>query len=77
HGLLLLLGNNVRRSCLFVTYATWIATQWEDKSLTNSMTAVTELAAAMDKKVSASLDSAEPPPAKSERALIAMKGILC
>jgi len=51
--------------------------EWSDKSFTNSMTTVTELVAAIDKKVSASLDSAEPPPAKSERALIAMKGTLC
>jgi len=32
---------------------------------------------ANDKKIDASLDNDEPPPAKSDNALMAMKGILC
>lgn len=51
--------------------------RWSDKSLTNSTTTLTELVAASDAKVSASLDWADPPPAKSERALKTMNGTLC
>ena len=46
----------------------------KDMNLTRTWNAFWE---ANDKKIDASLDNAEPPPAKSDNALIAMKGILC
>ena len=48
-----------------------------DRRLTKARTAVTELAEARVMKMSASLESAEPPPARSDRARIAMKGVRC
>ena len=48
-----------------------------DNCLTNSKRTVTELFEARVMKVSASFESAEPPPAKSERALMVIKGTFC
>lgn len=47
------------------------------KFLMNSTTTLTELVAASIEKVSASLDSAEPPPARSDRDLMMTNGFLC
>ena len=50
---------------------------YESKREMNPITASTAFWAANEEKTSASLDKADPPPAKSDRDLIAIKGVFC